>query len=133
MPLRRLIEDGDDDRQDDETRGRIREIQAGLVAWQRAVDNRYRRVGWFVMLAVALSFIAIGGTWALLKRTDRSATQNRTALCALRHDLEGRVTDSQRFLSTHPNGIPGIPAEQITTSIRNSERTIRALRVIDCP
>jgi nitrate reductase alpha subunit len=131
MPLRPFM-DGPDDRQDDETRGRIREIQAGLVAWQKTVDDRYRKVVWLVILAVVLSFIAIGGTWALLRRTDRSATQNGAALCALRRDLEGRVTDSRRFLSTHPHGIPGIPAAQIRASITNSGRTIRALRVIDC-
>jgi hypothetical protein len=77
------------------------------------VDDRYRKVVWLVILAVVLSFIALGGTWAMLKRTDRSATQNGTALCALRRDLEGRVTDGRRFLSTHPAGIPGIPAAQI--------------------
>jgi hypothetical protein len=131
MPLRPFI-DGPDDRQDDETRGRIREIQAGLLAWQARVDHRYRRVVWLVILALVLSFIAVGGTWAILKRTDRSTTQNRAALCALRRDLESRATDSRRFLSTHPRGIPGIPPEQITASIRNSERTIRVLRVIDC-
>jgi hypothetical protein len=66
MPLRPFI-DGDDDRRDDETRGRIREIQAGLVAWQGVVDSRYRKVVWLVMLAVAVSFTAVGGEWALLK------------------------------------------------------------------
>jgi hypothetical protein len=95
MPLRPFI-DGDDDRRDDETRGRIREIQAGLVAWHG------------------------------------SASGNRAALCALRHDLEARVADSRRFLSTHPRGIRDIPAGQIKMSISNSERTIGALRVIDC-
>jgi hypothetical protein len=48
MPLRPFI-DGPDDRQDDETRGRIREIQAGLLAWQARVDHRYRRVVWLVV------------------------------------------------------------------------------------
>jgi hypothetical protein len=131
MPLRPFI-DGDDDRRDDETRGRIREIQAGLVAWQGVVDSRYRKVVWLVMLAVAVSFTAVGGEWALLKRTNRSASGNRAALCALRHDLEARVADSRRFLSTHPRGIRDIPAKQIRMSISNSERTIGALRVIDC-
>jgi hypothetical protein len=63
MPLRSFI-DGPDDRQDDETRGRIREIQAGLLAWQARVDDRYRKVVWLVILAVVLSFIAVGGTLA---------------------------------------------------------------------
>jgi hypothetical protein len=132
MPLRPFLEGDDDDRQDDQTRGRIREIQAGLVAWQRVVDQRYRKVAALVMFSVALGFVALGGTLLLFKRTDRTASQNATALCALRGDLERRVADGRAFLMTHPAGIPGIPAASVKTSIGNSERTIRALRVIDC-
>lgn len=65
---------------------------------------------------------------------NRHNQQNTTAaLCTLRRDLEARVSASQNFLEIHPNGIPGISAATIQTSIVSQQRTIKALQLIHCP
>lgn len=58
--------------------------------------------------------------------------ETHEAVCALKHDLEDRVGLSERFLLQHPRGAPGIPAVTIRESVRNQQRTISALSVIDC-
>lgn len=67
MPLRGFIEGGEDDRQDDETRGRIREIQAGLVSWQAGVDRRYHKVALLLMGMVVAGLLAVVAGYALLQ------------------------------------------------------------------
>lgn len=58
---------------------------------------------------------------------------NTHALCSLRADVQKRVTDGQAFLKTHPEGIPGIPAPTLQSSITNSQRTVKALSSLICP
>lgn len=67
-----------------------------------------------------------------LANVEESATQNRTALCALRADLRDRVQNSKQFLRQNPGGIPGVPPSQIREGIVNQQRTIDTLKVIDC-
>jgi hypothetical protein len=55
------------------------------------------------------------------------------ALCALDHDLENRVSDSQQFLKEHPHGIAGIPASAIRVSMNSQEDTIHTLDILHCP
>ena len=69
----------------------------------------------------------------LSRQTSRDAKVTTAALCALRSDLERRVTSSRAFLAEHPRGIPGISAKVIRDGVRNQESTIRALSGIDCP
>lgn len=69
---------------------------------------------------------------ALTARTSRDAQQTRFALCALRNDLEVRVSTSQVFLAEHPHGIPGVPVQSIRDGIANQQRTIAALSDLDC-
>jgi hypothetical protein len=71
-------------------------------------------------------------TRALAFKTSGDARVTTAALCALRTDLELRAASSRRFLADHPDGIPGIPAKVIRDGISNQERTITALRGIDC-
>lgn len=59
--------------------------------------------------------------------------QSTDALCALRGDLERRVASSEKFLSEHPDGIPGIPAKTIRDGIANQQRTILVLNDLSCP
>lgn len=62
--------------------------------------------------------------------------QNRKAaeaLCTFKTDLQRRVDDGNEFLAKHPNGIPGIPAKTLRTSLDNQQRTISALRGLSCP
>lgn len=71
-------------------------------------------------------------TRALALRTSHDAQTTTTALCALRNDLQVRVTSSREFLAEHPNGIPGISGKAIRDGIANQERTITALAGIAC-
>ena len=97
-----------------------------------AVNNLKK---WTLVLYIALAVMAIT-TFVVrsidLANVEEAATQNRVALCALRADLKDRVQSSKQFLREHPGGIPGIPPSQIRDSIRGQQRTIRALRPIDC-
>lgn len=61
-----------------------------------------------------------------------TAHKNAEALCAVREDQERRVTASLQFLADNPDGIPGISAAQIKTSIENSKRTVEALSGVNC-
>lgn len=65
---------------------------------------------------------------ALQTQTDRT----NHALCTLRNDLDRRTIASKEFLREHPEGLPGIPAAVIRTSIQNQEQTIRALATLKC-
>lgn len=69
---------------------------------------------------------------ALTVQTSRDTQQTRFALCALRTDLEVRVTSGQVFLAEHPHGIPGVPVQSIRDGIANQQRTIAALSDLDC-
>jgi hypothetical protein len=62
----------------------------------------------------------------------RLAAASNHALCALRHDLEDRVANGERFLRKNPRGIPGIPARTLRQSIGGQRRTIRALSDLKC-
>lgn len=58
----------------------------------------------------------------------RQNTRALDAICALKHDLEQRVSNSQQFLIEHPNGIPGIKAQLIKDNIAQQKRTIDILQ-----
>jgi presenilin-like A22 family membrane protease len=60
------------------------------------------------------------------------AVETNTALCALRGDLERRIAAAEVFLDENPDGVPGISAEVIRTSIANQQLTIDALSSLDC-
>jgi hypothetical protein len=57
---------------------------------------------------------------------------SQRSLCVLRTDLEARVKSSEDFLAKHPHGAFGIPARTIQDGIANQQRTIRALKGLDC-
>lgn len=98
-------------------------------------------------IAVALTVLSIG-VWSglgkdtgqdnrlsqLARQTRHVAIQNQTALCGLREDLEQRVDGSQAFLREHPAGLPelGVTAAAIREGLRNQQRTISVLAVLDC-
>lgn len=56
----------------------------------------------------------------------------KDALCTLRFDLATRALASTAFLKDHPNGVAGIPPKQILESIYNQQRTIVALKDLNC-
>jgi hypothetical protein len=90
-----------------------------IIAWRQTVTS---------VLIVGLVIFGI----LLLKRTNHATSRTTASLCALRHDLEQRVSDGEAFLIDHPRGIPGIPAKTLRQSIDGQRRTIRALRVVQC-
>lgn len=128
--------------------GAIVEIhEAESVAQQRElarIRRTFRRLAiWQVVQSAALVAIVVAGFVVQGQQNARDrerahmaaaeALRNRTALCGLRHDLEQRVAGGERFLREHPNGIPGIPAGTLRTSINGQVRTIMVLGVLDCP
>lgn len=64
--------------------------------------------------------------------THHLAATTNAALCALRRDLEVRVTASLKFLDEHPEGFAGVPAAQIRTSVQGQQHTIAALSGLKC-
>lgn len=98
-----------------------------------------------IAVAVAVVMTSVGGVFlfasnraqtddirALSLQARRDAEVSRSALCALRTDMERRVATSKALIARNPQGFAGIPARTIRDGIRNQERTIRALSSIDC-
>lgn len=85
------------------------------------------------LLALALiGAAALLGAGYLLAQKTSDNTTTKVALCALRDDVQQRVTSSETFLTAHPNGIAGISRADIVDGIRNQKRTIQALSVLQC-
>lgn len=99
----------------------------------RAILRELRRQR-VALIVLAVTIIA-GGTIGYLDLRGKAADAalNRTALCALRGDLEARVDQGRDFLVKHPAGAFGFTPEAIQKSIADQERTIRALRPLPCP
>ena len=68
----------------------------------------------------------------ILLRSSSTSTSTAHALCALRDDVQSRVTQGNAFLKTHPNGFAGISAPTLKSSIDNSQRTVDALGSLKC-
>lgn len=135
-----------DDRVDQPQRDRIDEL---VESWHAAVarlDARYWKVTVLSLIAVTVACVAVGSTVWLLKRTDEEAAKNTAALCALRHDIEGRIVRntarlrrSEEFLRDNPAGVLGIPARMIRdgvneqrNEIEDQKKTVEALAGVDC-
>lgn len=69
--------------------------------------------------------------WAVIA-TYTQANETHRSLCTLRGDLERRVDASIRFLAENPRGIPGVPVRVIQDGVANQQRTIAALRGLNC-
>jgi hypothetical protein len=83
---------------------------------------------WIIIFSVAVG-------WQVAQNRNRinDLRRTETALCNLRTDLVRRNETSRQFLKENPQGIPGITAAAIKTSIKNSERTIKSLSNLRCP
>lgn len=103
------------------------------VERRHLMGRRRNDVRYALMMLVAL--IATYGAWqsyttaAGVSQDQRSTTR---ALCALRGELQTRVIAGDMFLRAHPQGIPGISARVIESSLSGERQTIRALRFIAC-
>jgi hypothetical protein len=80
---------------------------------------------------VMVLVVVMSAVWVLVDTTQKGS-QTHDAVCIFRADLERRAEDGRTFLKNNPDGIPGIPAAVIQTSIDNQERTIAALASLDC-
>jgi hypothetical protein len=85
-----------------------------------------------VVYSVVVSAALVVSVVAYARITD-VADRTTGSLCALRHDLEDRVANGERFLRDHPRGIPGIPAGTLRTSVDGQRRTVEALGDLRCP
>lgn len=77
---------------------------------------------------VVLALLLLGG--GVKVYLDGRATTK--ALCTFRADLAQRAVTATQYLKDHPNGAPGIPAKTILEGISNQQRTILALKDLDC-
>ena len=103
------------------------------VAIQEALRKLTRwTVVLYVLLVLAVGFSYVTRVNDLNRVAAAGATVN-TALCTFRLDIERRIGDTVGFLENHPQGIAGIPREQIKTSLQAQRQTVRALRILDCP
>jgi hypothetical protein len=90
---------------------------------------------WTIVLFAALCVVTAGGLWEAYNHRanlENVAEQTISALCTFRSDLERRVETSVQFLKDNPDGIPGLSAEAIQTSINNQQRTVDALADLPC-
>lgn len=82
-----------------------------------------------LMIATAVLYFMLVAGGLKVYLDSRNTTQT---LCSLRQDLEVRVAGSIKFLQENPNGIPGVPVKTIAEQIANQQRTIDALKNLDC-
>lgn len=108
-------------RNDQDTRDRLTAIQLGYERWARRT--------FVALIVIGVTFVATAAVlYNLIEDNGRAAD----ALCVLRSDLQVRVTSAEDFIRQHPEGIPGIPAATLKTSIVSQRQTIRALRDLNC-
>lgn len=102
-----------------------------------------RRLTFQLWLTVALWLVVI----LVVLFVWRTSARNATALCALRTDVQLRVSTTEeqvaatsRFLAEHPNGTPGFSAAAIRasldgqrSSLEGQRRTVAALSGLKCP
>jgi len=101
------------------------------------ISKQIKRLVWLV---VALYLIQAGVSvyFFLAARDQREklavvAVSTARGLCAIRHDAENSVQQSQDFLKDHPNGIPGISRKLLLRSIAQQQALADNLAGIKCP
>ena len=82
-----------------------------------------------LVIATVVLYLAMVGVAFYVYSNSRDNTK---ALCAIRHDAQVRVTESQAFLNAHPNGFLGLSASQLQQSINDSDQTVNALSGLGC-
>lgn len=90
-----------------------------------SLQTSLRHLAWATIALYLLLF----GAGVKVYLDGRATTK---ALCTFRADLAQRAVTATQFLKEHPNGTPGIPAKTILESISNQQRTILALKDLDC-
>lgn len=113
----------------------IGEVLAPLI--HSAVRSEMR---WWRLCAITGYLVLVLGLgWVIhdnserAKSAARDAERTTGALCALRHDLEQRVAQTDKFLREHSEGFAGIPVATLRNSEQGQIRTIEALSNLKCP
>lgn len=91
---------------------------------------------WTVVLFLSVVLVAGLGFYDSIKQRNQITSvsiNNRTALCALRLDVQKRYENGIDFLIKHPEGIEGISNETIARSLEAQKATLEALNSLDCP
>lgn len=101
-------------------------VRSDMRWWRRCAIVGY------LVLAIGLGYV-IHDNRERATQAGHDADRTTGALCALRHDLEERVAQTDRFLLEHPKGFAGIPAATLRVSEQGQIRTIQALSNLKCP
>jgi len=90
---------------------------------------------WTIVLFAALCVVTTAGLLEAFQHRaelQHVAEQTIGALCTFRADLSERAEAAQDFLQENPDGIPGLSAKAIQTSIDNQLRTLDSLSGLPC-
>lgn len=99
------------------------------IGGQTVADELRRALRRQTILTVVLYLALIGG--GIKVYIDSKNTTD--ALCAFRQDLAQRVLATADFLEEHPSGIPGVPIKIMLQQLSNQQRTVTALKTLNCP
>jgi len=102
-----------------------------------AISKQIKRLVWLVV-ALYLIQAGVGVFFYLNSRDQREklavvAISTAKGLCAVRHDAEKSVQQSQEFLKENPKGIPGISPSLLRRSIRQQTELKENLQGVVCP
>lgn len=111
--------------------------RGGDASRSRPVFNAVR----LLILATVLLYLSVAGVGVFFyfdgkdrrEKIARVAYDSARAMCALREDQERRLRVTREYLNDHPNGTDDISLGVLRQSIDNSEKTLKALRFVDCP
>lgn len=84
-----------------------------------------------VALAVGAIVVVLGQN-KQLHRDASVALQTHQGVCVYRQTLEAQVRQTDEFLASHPNGIPGISAATLRRGEATQRAAISALSNINC-
>lgn len=91
------------------------------------MTRRRLLVAWIVVFTILVAF-AISQN----RKLGEQGREAHDALCVFKGDIEQRAQASRDFLADNPDGLPGIPASVIRTSLANQQKTVDSLRTLDC-
>lgn len=85
-------------------------------------------------LTIVIVCASIVIIWMYIQNRHRSqqGQEAHTALCVFKEDLRKRMLFAEDFLKDNPNGIPGIRASVLRTSIANQKATLKSLATLSC-
>lgn len=92
------------------------------------LGRRHRVAVGYILLCMAMALI-----YSDLRHQADEGAQTHKAVCEFRGDLHRRITASEDFLKTHPQGAFGITAKVIEAQITQQRKTINALEALRCP